>query len=82
MRNLEANLSLYRCPASGRPVERVDEETLRRLNAAIEDGEIQTFGGEVVERSIEGALRPDGEDFIYPVRDGIPDFSLDGRLPV
>ena len=82
MRDLEANLSLFRCPASGRSVERVGAETLRRLNAAIEDGGVETLGGEVVEQSIDDALRPDGEDFVYPVRDGIPDFSLDGRLPV
>ncbi|MFB6351064.1 MAG: hypothetical protein ABEN55_15680 [Bradymonadaceae bacterium] len=82
MRDLDAALSIFRCPATGRHVTRVDAATVERLNDAVEQGRLETLDGEPVERPLEAALQPEDTDFAYPVRGGIPDFRLDQRVPL
>ncbi len=80
MLDLEASISMFRCPETGCPVDLVDPARLRRLNDAIREGTARTLGDQRVERPLEAALRPDGADFVYPVRDGIPDFTPESRI--
>lgn len=82
MRDLESMLHLFRCPETGQPVELLDSERLDQLNTAIADGELRTVGGEPVDRPLGAALHPYQTDFVYPVRDGIPDFMQTSRLPL
>jgi uncharacterized protein YbaR (Trm112 family) len=82
MRDLESILHLFRCPETGQPVELLDSERLDQLNAAIADGRLRTVDGEPVDRPLGAALHPETTGFVYPVRDGIPDFMQASRLPV
>lgn len=80
MVDLEAMLELFQCPQTGQPVERADESTVEQLNRAIDGGELRDFAGNSVRRPIDGALRPRGAEFVYPIRDGIPNFLPGHRL--
>lgn len=80
MRDLASALAMFRCPATGRPVELIEATTLERLNEAIAGGNLETVRDEIVDEPMEAALRPEEADFVYPVRDGVPDFSLDERI--
>lgn len=82
MRDLESSLHLFRCPDTGKPVELLDSERLDQLNTAIADGELRTVDGEPVDRPLGAALHPEQTGFVYPVRNGIPDFMQTSRLPL
>ena len=70
------------CPETRQSLDPADEELCDELNAGIQEGELCDESGEVVDRSIEGALvRSDGE-VAYPIRNGIPNLLLDDRIPL
>lgn len=67
-----SELDVLTCPATRQALAPLDEERLGQLNAAIDDGRVWTFGGEVFRETLESALlRKDGA-IAYPVIDNIP----------
>ena len=81
MADLTAMLDVFQCPQTGQPVDLVDESEVAALNEAIRDDHLRDFSGNAVQRPIDGALRPRGADFVYPIRNGIPNFLPGHRLP-
>ena len=81
MVDLDAMIDLFQCPQTGQPVEGADEATIEAINRSIGAGELRDFAGNEVRRTIDGALRPRGAEFVYPIRDGIPNFLPGHRLP-
>jgi uncharacterized protein YbaR (Trm112 family) len=75
-------LEILVCPETKQPLDVADEDTLDRVNRAIEEGRLRTKGGERVDARLEGGLvRKDGE-VLYPVRDDIPIMLVDEAIPV
>ena len=65
-------LEILCCPVSKTPLVRLPSDRLRKLNAAIEAGEVQYVHGETVSETLsEGLITSDGR-VIYPVVDDIP----------
>ena len=65
-------LEILCCPVSKTPLVRLPSDRLRKLNAAIEAGEVQYVDGETVSETLsEGLITSDGR-VIYPVVDDIP----------
>jgi uncharacterized protein YbaR (Trm112 family) len=68
------------CPATRKPLELLGDAELASLNERILAGEIKNRSGEVVRDAVGDALRPQGEDYVYPVRDDIPSMRIDQAL--
>ena len=70
------------CPETGQPLERIDDELCASLNEAVEAGELVDDNGDPVERRLQdGLVRSDGQ-FVYPIRDDIPNLVIADRIPV
>ncbi len=65
-------LEILCCPVSKTPLVRVAPGRLRKLNAAIEAGEVQYVRGEPVTETLREALITEDSRVIYPVVDDIP----------
>jgi uncharacterized protein YbaR (Trm112 family) len=65
-------LEILCCPITRRPLGRVGEEVLARVNAAIADGGVRNHGGVELHEPLAEALVTSEGDLIYPVQDGIP----------
>ncbi len=73
-------LEILVCPETKQPVSVADEETLARVNQAVEEGYLRNQGGErVKDRIQEGLVREDGK-VLYPVQDDIPVMLLDEAI--
>lgn len=73
-------LEILVCPETKQPLSMADPETLERVNAAIERGELKNRGGDrVKDRIPEGLIRQDGK-VLYPVWDDIPVMLLDESI--
>lgn len=80
MSSVDQMTELYCCPETQQPLEVLDDERLEQLNEAIRAGELQSDGGEAVERTLDaGLVRQDGA-YVYPVRDGVPDLLPSDRI--
>jgi uncharacterized protein YbaR (Trm112 family) len=65
-------LEILCCPVSKTPLVRLPPDRLKKLNAAISDGEVQYVDGEPVTEVLrEGLMTEDGR-VVYPVVDDIP----------
>lgn len=65
-------LDILCCPVSKRPLQRLDNNRLKRLNQAIGEGGIQFVDGNVVPAPIAEALVTDDSKVVYAITDGIP----------
>ena len=65
-------LEILCCPVSKTPLTRLDAGRLKKLNTAIEAGDVQYVGGEPVKQGLREALVTEDSKVIYPVVDGIP----------
>lgn len=75
-------LDILVCPETKQPVHLADDDLVRRVNAAIESGELSNRGGDPVDEPIQGGLvREDGQ-ILYPVRDEIPIMLMDEAIPL
>ena len=73
-------LEILVCPETKQPVSVADEETLARVNRAVEAGYLRNQGGErVKDRIEEGLVREDGL-LLYPVQEDIPVMLLDEAI--
>ncbi|MDX1450524.1 MAG: Trm112 family protein [Acidimicrobiia bacterium] len=75
-------LEILACPETKTPVRLADPEVVRRLNRAIEEGEVLNRGGQPVTDALEEALIREDGLLIYPVRDDIPIMLVDEAIPL
>jgi uncharacterized protein YbaR (Trm112 family) len=65
-------LDILCCPITRRALQRLSSDELRRLNIAIETGDVRNQANATVDSTLtDGLVTVDGE-LVYPVRDGIP----------
>jgi uncharacterized protein YbaR (Trm112 family) len=65
-------LSFLRCPVTHKGLAQAGSDALRKVNAAIDGGEMSCRDGRVLsEHLAEGLITDDGK-VLYPVDDGIP----------
>lgn len=64
-------LEILCCPVSRRPLLPFAGERLKRVNEAIERGQVSYVDGEAVGETLTEALITDDDKVIYAVRDGI-----------
>lgn len=65
-------LEILCCPVSKTPLVRLAPSRLRKLNAAIESGEVQYVHGDPVRAPLREALVTEDSKVIYAVVDDIP----------
>jgi len=65
-------LEILCCPITRRPLARMDEALLAKINAAIVEGKVRNHGGEPLAEVLTGALVTQDGDLVYPIRDDIP----------
>lgn len=65
-------LSFLRCPVTHKGLSEVRSDTLRNVNAAINDGKLSSHDGRVLTDPLSEALITDDGKVLYPVADGIP----------
>ena len=65
-------LEILCCPITRRPLARLDDSTLTRINAAIADGKVRNHGGAPVNKLLDAALVTPEGDLVYPVREDVP----------
>lgn len=78
----EKLLNILSCPISHTPLTSADEETIARLNRAIEAGQLKDRSGQRVEKPLEGGLIPSDGSVVYPVLDGIPVLLPNEAIPL
>ena len=75
-------LDILVCPETKQPVRQAGSELLDLLNRAIDAGEIETRGGDLVKERIEEGLVREDDGVVYPVRDSIPIMLIDEAIPL
>ena len=70
------------CPQDHSKLSPVDDEVLRRLNAAIRDRRIVNRAGKPVDDPIDGGLVREDGAFLYPIIDDIPVLLRDDAIPL
>jgi uncharacterized protein YbaR (Trm112 family) len=65
-------LLILRCPVTHKGLNVAGDDTLGRINAAIESGAIANRDGAVLSQPLDEALVTDDEKLAYPVSNGIP----------
>lgn len=79
---MELEPQAFQCPETGLDLVRVADAEVRRLNDRIAAGDLVDASGDAVESPVDGVLRPEGRDFVYPIRDGIPVLLAEDRIPL
>jgi uncharacterized protein YbaR (Trm112 family) len=73
-------LEILVCPETKQTLKVAEQETLARVNQAVENGSLMNEGGDrVKDRIEEGLVREDGL-VLYPVKDDIPVMLLDEAI--
>ena len=65
-------LEILCCPVSKTPLTRLPSGQLKKLNQAIDAGDVQYVQGDPVEAPLREALITEDQKVIYPVNDNIP----------
>lgn len=75
-------LDVLCCPISKLPVRPLKSDELRRLNAAVDSGELRYQDGEAVTERLDEGLVTENGARAYRVDDGIPIMLEDRAIPV
>jgi len=65
-------LTILRCPVSHKGLSILKKDTLEKINAAIQRGELKNREGEQLAAPLAEALITDDGKRVYPIDDGIP----------
>ena len=65
-------LTILRCPVSHKGLSILKKDTLEKINAAIQQGELKNREGELLAEPLAEALVTDDGKRVYPIDDGIP----------
>ena len=65
-------LEILCCPVSKTPLMRLPAGRLKKLNDAIEGGNVQYVNGDPVQETLREGLVTEDSKVVYPVVDGIP----------
>lgn len=74
-------LDILCCPETKQDLELADEATVKKINQAIDSGELKNRAGDTVKEKIDGGLIRQDKKYIYPVRDDIPIMLIDEAIP-
>ena len=75
-------LDILVCPEARSPLRMADDDLLKALNRAVEEGAVRNRRGDVLTGPVEaGLVREDGA-LLYPIRDGIPIMLIDEAVPI
>lgn len=74
-------LKILVCPEDKTPVTVVDDETIQKANAAIEQKKLKNRAGTLIEEKIDGGLMREDKAYLYPIRDDIPIMLIDEAIP-
>lgn len=75
-------LSILVCPEDKTPVRLADDETVRKLNAAIAAGTLRNRAGETVDKEAEAGLIREDNAYLYLVREDIPIMLIEESIPM
>lgn len=71
-------LDILACPETKQELELADEETVQKVNIAIEQGKLSNRSQEKIDDKIDGGLFRNGDKkSIYPIRNNIPILLVD-----
>jgi uncharacterized protein YbaR (Trm112 family) len=74
-------LDILCCPETRQDVSFADADTIKKINDAIQSGNVVNRGGKAVKDPIAaGLIREDGK-FLYPIREDIPIMLIDEAIP-
>ena len=65
-------LAILCCPETKQDVSLLEDQSLERLNTAIEKGELHNKAGQTVKEKLDGGLIRKDQKIVYPIRDQIP----------
>ena len=65
-------LAILCCPETKQEVSLLEDQSLERLNTAIEKGELHNKAGQLVKEKLDGGLIRKDQKIVYPIRDQIP----------
>lgn len=65
-------LNILRCPITQKGLSMARQETLSRVNEAIEAGQLTNREGNVLTEHLHEALVTDDNKLLYPIANGIP----------
>ncbi len=75
-------LQVLRCPETHQPVTIADEALIASLNEQIAAGTLTSRGGAKVDEPIDGGLLREDGQYLYVVRDEIPEMLIDAAIPL
>jgi uncharacterized protein YbaR (Trm112 family) len=74
-------LDLLVCPEDKTPVAIIDDDTIAKVNEAIQAGSVKNRAGDAVEDPIDGGLLREDQAYLYIIRDDIPVMLIDEAIP-
>ena len=75
-------VSIIVCPETKAALHLADDTLIEKLNALITKGELRNRGEATISEALEGGLLREDEEFLYPVRNGIPVMLIDEAIPM
>jgi uncharacterized protein YbaR (Trm112 family) len=73
-------IDILRCPKNRTRLMLAPDETLAKINRAIEAGAAVNLAGERLEKLLDAGLVPEAADILYPVVDQIPVMLVDEAI--
>lgn len=65
-------LSILVCPETKQPLRLIDEDLLKKINKAIEQGKVVNRDGDPVSESLNGGLIREDKKIVYPIINDLP----------
>ncbi len=75
-------LDILCCPETKQKLKLVGDDLVVSINQKIENKELKSRDGEVVEEKLDAGLIREDQKFIYPIRNEIPVMLMDQSIPV